>query len=138
MGRCGEGVCIRRKENAALRASERPFLRTFFPKYPESLKSTFFLRKRPCGNDMIGAHVENLMDSKAAHRFATIAWKSLRLSHNHLDNYFAVIHIPTMPTTADLIYQKTKSKRDILNLLKRGHFYFVLTNAKRVLTKCIG
>ena len=131
MGRFGEGVCIRGKENAALRASERPFLRTFFHKYPESLKSAFFLRKMPCGNDMIDAHVENLMDSKADHRFATIAWKSLRHSHNHLDNCKAVIHIPTRPTTTDLICQKTKSKRDILNLVKRGHFYFVLTAPHR-------
>ena len=131
MGRFGKGFCIRWKENAALRASERPFLRTFFPKYPEPLKSAFFLRKMPCGNDMIDALVENLMDSKADHRFTTSAWKSLRLSHNHLDNCKAVIHILTRPTTTDLIYQKTKSKRDILNLVKRGHFYFVLTIFKK-------
>lgn len=55
----------------------------------------------PCGNDMIDAHVENLMDSKAAHRFTTVAWKSLRLSHNHLDNCFAVPHISTTPATTD-------------------------------------
>ena len=119
MGRFGEGFGIRRKENAALRASERPFLRAFFPKYPESLESAFFLRKMPCGNDMIGAHVANLMDSKAANRFATIAWKSLRLYHNHLDNCKAVIHIPTRPTTTDLIcFKKLKT------IIKIGHFYF--------------
>ncbi len=59
-----------------------------------------------CGNDMIDAHVENLMDSKAAHRFTTVAWKSLRLSHNHLDKCFAFTHIPTRPTTTNLISHK--------------------------------
>ena len=94
MGRLGRGVCIRQKENAALRASERPFLRTFFHKYPESLKSVFFLRKMPCGNDMIDAHVENLMDSKADHRFATVAWTPKAFgAHNHLDKCFALTHI---------------------------------------------
>jgi hypothetical protein len=126
MGKFNEGVCIRRKENAALRASERPFLRTFFPKDPELLESSFFSRKMPCGNDMIDAHVENLMDSKSDHRFTTIAWKSLRLSHNHLDNYFAVIHIPTRPTTTDLICQKTRSKKGHFYLVKKGAFLISL------------
>ena len=97
MGRFGEGFCIRRKENAALRASERLFLRALFSKYPESLKSAFFSRKVPYGNDMIDALVENLMDSKADHRFTTVAWTPKAFgAHNHLDNCKAVIHIPYM------------------------------------------
>jgi hypothetical protein len=88
MGKFGEGFCIRRKENAALRASERPFLRTFFHKYPELLKSAFFSRKVPCGNDMIDATVENLMDSKADHRFTTITWITVKqLSTFHKADY---------------------------------------------------
>ncbi len=55
---------------------------------------------------MIDAFVENLMDSKAAHRFTTVAWKSLRLYHNHLDKCRAFTHITTSPTTTDLICLK--------------------------------
>ena len=57
----------------------------------------------PCGNAMIDAPVENLMDSKADHRFTTSAWKSLRLSHNYLDKCKAFIHITTRPITINLI-----------------------------------
>ena len=129
MGRFGKGFCIRRKENAALQASERPFLRTFFPKYPESLKSAFFSRKMPCGNDMIDAHVENLMDSKADHRFATIAWTLKAFGvHNHLDKCFALTYIPTRPTTTDLICQKTRSKKGRFYLVKKGTFLISLDN----------
>jgi hypothetical protein len=45
MGRCGEGFCIRRKDNAALRASEMPFLRTFFSKDPESSETKLILKQ---------------------------------------------------------------------------------------------
>ena len=45
------------------------------------------LKHQACGNAVIDAPVENLMDRQAAHRFTTGAWKSPRgLSHNHLDN----------------------------------------------------
>ncbi len=81
----------------------------------------------PCGNAMIDAPVENLMDSKADHRFTTFAWKSLRLSHNHLDKCFSFIHIPTRPTATSLILKKQNPKRDISIKLKRGHFKRVLT-----------
>jgi len=93
MGKIGEWFCIGWLERVALRASKRLSLRAFLYKSQESLKSACFSSNMPCGNDMIDATVENLMDSKAAHRFTTLAWKSLRLSHNHLDNCFAVTHI---------------------------------------------
>jgi hypothetical protein len=62
----------------------------------------------PCGNAMIDAPGENLMDRQAAHRFTPSAWKSLRLSHNHLDNCSAVTHIPTRSIITDLIGQRAK------------------------------
>ncbi|RKX73640.1 MAG: hypothetical protein DRP87_18545 [Spirochaetes bacterium] len=49
---------------------------------------------KPDGNDMIDAHVETLEE-----KVSTIAWKSLRLYHNHLDNCFAVTHISTGSAT---------------------------------------
>ena len=58
---------------------------------------------------MIDASVENLMDRQATHRFTTSAWKSLRLSHNHVDNCFAVTHIFTRQITTNSICQKLKS-----------------------------
>ncbi len=91
-----------------------------------------YSRVLPCGNAMIDAPVENLMDNKVAHRFTTSAWKSLRLSHNPLDKCFAFTHIPTRPTTTNLICQKTKPKRDISIKLKRGHFKRVLTSPKKM------
>ena len=106
MGAFGEWFCIGWLEKVALRVSEKPSLKGFFYRRQESLESPCFSSILPCGNDMIDAHVENLMDSKAVHRFTTVAWKSLRLSHNHLDNCFAVTHIPTGPTTTNLISQK--------------------------------
>ncbi|MCL0078411.1 hypothetical protein M1O56_01910, partial [Dehalococcoidia bacterium] len=45
---------------------------------------------------------------QAAHRFTPSAWKSLRLSHNHLDNCSAVTHIPTRLIITDSIGQRTK------------------------------
>ena len=68
--------------------------------------SGLFSRKMPRGNDMIDASMENLMDSKADHRFTTVAWKSLGLYNNHLDKCFALTHITTSLTTADLICLK--------------------------------
>ncbi|MCL0029380.1 hypothetical protein M1N19_00185 [Dehalococcoidia bacterium] len=48
------------------------------------------------------------MERQAAHRFTPSAWKSLRLSHNHLDNCSAVTHIPTRLIITDSIGQRTK------------------------------
>ena len=106
MGRFGKGFCIRQEEIVALRGSEQSFLRVFFSNHPESLKSALFSKKMPCGNDMIATSVENLMDSKADHRFTTVVWKSFGLFHNPLDKCYALTHITTSLTTADLICHK--------------------------------
>ena len=81
MDKLDEGVCIRDRKIVALRGSESPSLRACFSYQRKLLKSAAFSRKMPCGNDMIDTRVENLMDRQAAHRFTTVAWKSLRLSH---------------------------------------------------------
>ena len=102
MDRFGKGFCIRQEEIVALGGSEWPSLRAFFSNHPESSKSALFPKKMPRGNDMIDASMENLMDSKADHRFTTVAWKSLGLYHNHLDKCYTLTHISTRPTITDL------------------------------------
>jgi hypothetical protein len=57
-----------------------------------------YLENLACGNAVIAAPVENLMDRQAAHRFTTGAWKSIKtLSHNHLDNSPLRYELPTLP-----------------------------------------
>ena len=50
------------------------------------------------------AHMENLMESKAHHRFPTIAGISLQLIPSGLDNCFAVTH--TINNTTTTIFNK--------------------------------
>ncbi|MBT9145972.1 MAG: hypothetical protein DDT42_01851 [candidate division WS2 bacterium] len=45
-------------------------------------------------SDASAAHVENLMESKAPHRFPTIAWIILRLIHRGLENSASLPRYP--------------------------------------------
>ena len=105
----------------ALWSSQRLFFGSPLLQLSEIAKSALFSNNMPCGNDMIDAYVENLMDSKADHRFTTITWKSLRLSHNHLDKCKAFIHITTKPIITNLICQKNKTEKEKATT-KKGHF----------------
>lgn len=67
------------------------------------------------------AHMENLMESKAHHRFPTIAGISQRLIPSGLDNCFAVTHTLNN-TTATTIFNKkiTKNRGRKINFRALG------------------
>ncbi len=107
---CGDIQPVTASNSRARRfCLQQPFSQFISPgslqRLPRAQIRFFLASTIPCGNAMIDASVENLMDRQATHRFTTSAWKSLRLSHNHVDNCFAVTHIPTRQITTNLICQ---------------------------------
>ena len=61
------------------------------------------------------AHMENLMESKAHHRFPTIAGISQRLIPSDLDNCFAVTHTINNTTTTILNKDLLKNRGREIN-----------------------
>jgi len=119
-GEFDEWLCIGWHKKVALWGSQRLFSGSPLPQLSEIAKSVTSSNNMPCGNAMIDAHVENLMDSKADHRFTTIAWTGLRPAHNHLDKCKAFTHITTRLTITNLIYQKNKTEKEKPTLTKQS------------------